>query len=439
MCIASTEMGETWTFYVIMHSFGRNHKVCRRLDDFARQVSKHARNTNSEISAHDGFKLFPHGFADYIRNENRVDGGWHLSMTRHLHVFLCTSDFLPIDKKLLCSTACSKLYEVDTFLRWPVKKNKLAYYSVLIDDLLEIIVGICRPYVTKQGNCFKLHWPRHWVYFRLNLGCSADEKSLERKLAETQKKIYRFTNGKDNTSDQISKKNMQAWTLRDVLHAGALRPMEDIDDMGEYFSPPTMKEPLLVGHKAEFHIQSDGKGLPRSLSVDVRRVLLRAIKRDIDAGVLQWRTPITMASSMSLSLRNRMAPTNSKKRFIRLTLRATAKFHGKAIWDCVKFAVEGFGTTVKMFFGRCLIFFCDAIGDHYIAIRWFEACNGDHNVIDPIVQMPRIKEACITATTSYGVMPVTALVNGALLIPNGDLFYALQSPREQDVYITRNS
>jgi hypothetical protein len=95
--------------------------------------------------------------------------------------------------------------------------------------------------------------------------------------------------------------------------------------------------------------------------------------------------------------------------------------------------------SVTNFFGRCLAFFRDAIGDHYIAIRWFEACNGDRNVIDPIVQMPRVQEACITATTSYGVMPVTALLNGALLIPNGDLFYALQSPREQDVYITRNS
>ena len=439
MCNASTDIGEKCKFYVIMHCFGCNHKVCRQLDDFAIRVSKQARNTNSEISEHDGFKLFPHGFAGYIRNENRVDGGWHLSMTRHLHVWLCTSNFLTNDKKLLCSTACSKLYEVDEFLRWPVKKTNLAYYSVLIDELLEIIVELCRPYVKKKGNSFKFHWPRHWVSFRLNLGCAADEKSLERKLAETQKKFYRFTNGKDKISDQISKKNMQAWTLRDVLHAGGLRPMEDIGDMGEYCSPSPLKGPLLVGHKAEFQIQGDGKGLPMSLSVDVRRVLLRAIKRDIDSGVLQWRTPITMASSMSLSLRNRLAPTNSKKRYVRLTLRGTKKFHGKAIWDCVKFAVEGFDSTVKIFFGRCLAFFKDAIGDHYIAIRWFEACNGDRNVIDPIVQMPRLQEACITATTSYGVMPVTALLNGALLIPNGDLFYALQSPREQDVYITRNS
>ena len=91
-----------------------------------------------------------------------------------------------------------------------------------------------------------------------------------------------------------------------------------------------------------------------------------------------------------------------------------------------------------MFFGRCLVFFCDAIGDHYIAIKWFEACDGDHNVIDPIVQMPRVKEACITATTSYGVMPVTAVLNGALLIPYESFYYALQSPREQDVYLSKN-
>jgi hypothetical protein len=63
--------------------------------------------------------------------------------------------------------------------------------------------------------------------------------------------------------------------------------------------------------------------------------------------------------------------------------------------------------------------------------KYSEACNGDHNVIDPNVQMPRLQEACITAPTSCGLMPVSALFNGALLIPSGDLFYALQSPRDK--------
>ena len=101
--------------------------------------------------------------------------------------------------------------------------------------------------------------------------------------------------------------------------------------------------------------------------------------------------------------------------------------------------VEGLDGKVKIFFGRCLAFFCDAIGDHYIALRWFEASNGDRNVIDPIVLMPRLKEACPTAPASYGIMNVEALLNGALLIPNGDIFFALQSPREKDVYLAQNS
>ncbi len=191
-----------------------------------------------EISECDGFKLFKNGFADYVRNGNRIDGGWHMSITRHLHVWLCTSDVLSRDKKLLCATACSKLYEVDAFLRWPVKKTELAYYSLLIDDLLQILVEISILYVKCQGNSIKFHWPRHWVYFRLNLGCAAAEKTLERKLAETQKKFFRFTNGKGDIDSQIRKKDMQAWTLRDILHAGGLPRMEDRAASGEFFATP---------------------------------------------------------------------------------------------------------------------------------------------------------------------------------------------------------
>jgi hypothetical protein len=103
------------------------------------------------------------------------------------------------------------------------------------------------------------------------------------------------------------------------------------------------------------------------------------------------------------------------------------------MWDCAIFAVEGLDGSVKLFLEGALLFFAmRAIGGYYIALRWFEACNGDRNVIDPIVQMPRLQEACIPAPASYGVlvMPVSALLNGALLIPSGDLFYALQSSRE---------
>jgi hypothetical protein len=408
------------------------------VDFFAKRVANMTRNTNVEINERDGFKLFRHGFADYVRNGNRIDGGWHMSITRHLHVWLCTSGILPNDKKLLCATACCKLYEVDAFLRWPVQRRKLAYYSVVIDDLLQILLEISLPYVKCKGNSIKFHWPRHWVYFRLNLGCSAAEKTLERKLAETQKKFYRFTNGKGDIDSQIMKKDMQAWTLRDVLHAGGLPPMETRTDVVDLFKPQTLKDTALVGRTTGFEVETDGKGLPMSLPMDIRRVLLRAIKRDVANGVLDWHHPITIATSLSLSMLNRLAPVTSNNRYVTSTLRATDRFHGNAIWDCVKLAVEGLDGRVRIFFGRCLAFFRDAIGEHYIAVRWFEPCNGDRNIIDPLVLMPRLQEACVNEPASYGVMPVTALINGALLIPNGSIYYALQSPREQDVYLKQN-
>ena len=175
-----------------------------------------------------------------------------------------------------------------------------------------------------------------------------------------------------------------------------------------------------------------------SLPMHIRRVLLRAIKRDVANGVLDWHHPITIATSLSLSMLNRLATDTSHNRYVTSTLRATDRFHCNAIWDCVKLAVEGLDGRVRIFFGRCLAFFRDAIGEHYIAVRWFEPCNGDRNIIDPLVLMPRLQEACVNEPASYGVMPVTALINGALLIPNGSIYYAFQSPRELDVYLKQN-
>ncbi len=56
------------------------------------------------------------------------------------------------------------------------------------------------------------------------------------------KKFYRFTNGKGDIDSQIMKKDMQAWTLRDVLHAGGLPPMETRTDVVDLFKPHTIKD-----------------------------------------------------------------------------------------------------------------------------------------------------------------------------------------------------
>ena len=407
---------------------------------FAKMVSTQARNSNVEINSHDAFKLFPHGFAEYVRSSRRIDGGWHLSITRHLQVWLCTTNILPTKKRKKCAKACNMLYEVDAFLRWPVKKSELEKFSILIDDLLSVLIEFSLPYVKCLCNSIKFHWPRHWVYCRLAMGCSAAEKSLERKLGETQKKCYRFTNGKGNIDDQIHKKDMRLWTLRDVLHAGGLPSMET-HPSDDFLGTEPVKVPSLVGPKFIFQYGNDTCGKPiKGLENEVNRVLLNAVVRDVNNnGVLQWLPPIKVASAISLTLRNRLAPIQSKRRYIKKVFRATSKFHSKEVWDCVKVAAEGSDANVKLYFGRCLAFFCDIKGDHYVALRWFETCNGDNNVLDPIVQMPQLQLACSTKLSSYGVMPVSAILNGALLIPSSNKFYAMQSPREQRVYVKLNS
>jgi len=402
-------------------------------------VSRKAMNSNVELNSHDAFKLFPYGFAEYVRSSRRIDGGWHLSITRHLQVWLCTTNILPTETKKKCAKACNMMYEVDTFLRWPVEKIELEKYSILIDDLLSVLIEFSLPYVKCLCNSIKFHWPRHWVYCRIAMGCSAAEKSLERKLGETQKKCYRFTNGKGNIDDQIHKKDMRLWTLRDILHAGGLPSMET-HPSEDFLAGEPVKVPSLVGQKTIFQYGNATGGTPiKGLGNDVNRVLLNAVLRDVNNGVLQWLPPIKVAPAISLTLRNRLAPTQSKRRYVRKVFRATRKFHSKEVWDCVKLAVEGSDANVKLYFGRCLAFFCDIKGDHYVALRWFETCTGDNNVLDPIVQMPQLQLACSNKLSSYGVMPVSAILNGALLIPSNNKFYAVQSPREQRVYVKLNS
>ena len=56
------------------------------------------------------------------------------------------------------------------------------------------------------------------------LGCSANEKSLERYLGEAQKKHFKHTNARYNTEDQLDARNLRTWQLRDLLHVAGVTP-----------------------------------------------------------------------------------------------------------------------------------------------------------------------------------------------------------------------
>lgn len=153
-------------------------------------------NKNVELGGRDGFKLFPRGVTHWVRNERRINGGWHVAIARHMHVFFATTDVLPEEDTTRVGEAYSLLLVVHQGLRNPVEKNAGRQYQGAVNDLLQVMVHICADHSPSRCHSIKYHWPRHWWDTRRELGCAAAEKSLERKLGEVQKRNYQYTNGR---------------------------------------------------------------------------------------------------------------------------------------------------------------------------------------------------------------------------------------------------
>ena len=174
-------------------------QASREVDNFMRDVAARTPpNKNVEVGGRDGCKTFPHGVTNWIRKERRINGGWHVAIARHLHVYLATTPLLPLATRAKIGEAYSLLLEVHSSLRYAVLKTDLRRYQGVINDLLKAMVDMNTKYTPSNCNSIKYHWAFHWADTRRELGCSAAEKSLERKLGEVQKRNFKFTNGRFN-------------------------------------------------------------------------------------------------------------------------------------------------------------------------------------------------------------------------------------------------
>ena len=174
-------------------------QACRVIDTFIVGLAREtAANKNVELGGRDGFKKFHHGVTNWICKVRRINGGWHISIARQLHVFFSTTPLLTPALQLQISETYCLLFRTHSALRNPLKKDALNVYQGTINDLLDRMVILCAPHTPSLCNSIKYHWPRHWGDIRIQLGCSAAEKSLERKLGEAQKRNFKFTNGKNN-------------------------------------------------------------------------------------------------------------------------------------------------------------------------------------------------------------------------------------------------
>ena len=330
-----------------------NHQpqACRVVDAFiARLARETGPNKNVELGGRDGFKTFPNGVTSWIRGANgkkgrRINGGWHISIARQLRVFFTTTPLFPRPVREQMGEVYDLLIRVHAQLRIPLRKEKLAHYQKVINDCLKAMVPICRPHTRSECKSIKFHWPYHWSDTRRDLGCSAEEKSLERKLGEAQKKNFKFTNGRNDIEvgftceflqhlctririyctilchicdllptinvifslqKQMRLREERTWKLRDLL--GMAMELPTFADPGqdpEFWYKPIyrIQNPKLVGQIRKLNVVKK-VGLPTTLDTSERTGLWRAIRKALSGAnpALTWRAPISSATQMKLTL-----------------------------------------------------------------------------------------------------------------------------------------
>ena len=90
-----------------------------------------------------------------------------------------------------------------------------------------------------------------------------------------------------------------------------------------------------------------------------------------------------------------------------------------------------------MYFARCMAFFKDADDKVFVAVRWYSEVPG--TVLDPVVQLTPLTLAPEALTRSFSILPAHTILNGALIVPLHDQFWALLSPREEKQYVLGNA
>lgn len=243
----------------------------------------------------------------------------------------------------------------------------------------------------------------------------------------------------------------RTWSLRDLLGLAGEPPTACSEvkegegpDAGWYMKVQVPVHPILVGHCREFNWATTScmpDWLPPTEGAALRRSIIF-----LTCGlfpVLNWKPPITAAQQMKLTLPDLQQLPSSATRFVKMTLRAMPYFMGTPARDYVTVTVAG-DVQDRTHYARCVSFFEDAEGYHFVALRWLAEVPGV--VVDPVSRLVPLSVTPEATTGSYSVMPADCIVNGALVVSGspeldartGTRMWALQSPREQGAYIGSN-
>ncbi len=104
--------------------------------------------------------------------------------TPSANIFLFHYPNIRCNKSGICRGVLLKIHHMT---RNRVFKTAINGYKQDHEEFLQMLIHICKPSTKSGCKSIKFHQPMHWYLTRIDMGCAAMEKSLEKMLRESQK------------------------------------------------------------------------------------------------------------------------------------------------------------------------------------------------------------------------------------------------------------
>ena len=256
-----------------------------------------------------------------------------------------------------------------------------------------------------------------------------------------------------NYQAQVEQHVIRNTQLSELLHMVNEKPItvrDDIVNLNEsssstnYSPMQSVRIPPFVGPAMLLDLRT-GNGLPKHITAAETAIILRVIVTNTStslygdqmaqlwnpAATILWIPPIHAGKALITTLHNRQLPKGHDDRHVRVILRAMPFFHNKPGHDNVKVAVVA-DRRVTIYFAKCIVFLKDSREDCFVLVQWYDKKGGEP--FDPVSGLVQVVLRPANELKSYSLMPITSIVNGAIIVESEKKRWVLLSPREADAY-----
>jgi hypothetical protein len=272
--------------------------------------------------------------------------------------------------------------QINFMLRQPILKDGgITQYQDYINEFNKKLIKYNTFHTPSKCCSIKYHCAQHWGEHRRQLGCAAMEYSLERALGDHFTRFWPLTNhgqhgtGKDEQLAAIVHRHAMIADLTyhanmgSSLRQGRNTVDQSIAEVEERAATVVLKGVLYQAFPdgtSNYEYESSG-------------MVKNHMRNKLIANESQMVFPVLVSDTMRIPVQNRSVPTGSLNRIDVLTLRAKKMFFGKRRYDnlmlLTECPVEVNPAKKDIVFARCVAFYKDCCGNHFVGVHWYEKVN----------------------------------------------------------------